>query len=576
MVSLRQDALLLSLRPFDDLRLVPQASDRRTWSSVDRALGDQLTVRAGKALALQPPQTLASEYKRFLTEGSGPWPLAYTLARERLKALALGECIEGNQRFTQAAADQIYALCEMSDWALRQPQPDYPDFTHAVIDVDACETGALLAVSLRLLEEGLNRLSPRIGARIRRALDERLMEPLINHDPEAWLLSQDETPRAAAALMAVALMMERDDRRRWLALRRILKLLDGYLKERLPDGGFSHGLENHLSEAMAVNDCFSMLSVASGGEVELRDEPLFVDMAGSFVSAHIDQGWFVNPGGDSMRPGLSPDLLFRLGESSRVDSLCGLAAYLRRSQTAAEIPLQQPSEPLLQQVMNALGRSDLLKRAARAPHPEWVELPAMQLLAGRMEGFYAALWGPAGSSAAAGDIALFYQQLPVVVSLKGAHSVPLVNGFSQVSGPGAQDAQHSDGPLWRMLSMNLAGAYPAQAGLVSWQRTWMLASFEGSVRLMEVFDLDAPGKVEFCLLTPDMPRVRTAQALLAGGRISLSYDPSLIARVDSVTAGEAERQVWGQRLFRLTLSTPEPIPGGNYTFLFRPAAGEDG
>ncbi len=571
MISLRQDALLLSLKPFDALRLIPEARDKATWSSVERNWAGQVTVRAAQALAYVPPAAQASDYLRFLREGSGPWLEAWTGARERLKALALGACVQGSPALIQGVADQLYALCEISDWALRQPQPDYPDFTHGCVDVDACETGALLAVTAKLLGEELDALSPRIAARVRRALDRRLMEPLINHDPQVWLLAPEDAPRAAAALMTVALLMERDDRRRWLALRRILKLLEGYLKDRPADGGFDGGLEAHLTQAMAVNDCFSMLSVASGGEVELRDEPLFVAMAGSFVSCHIAGNLFLNPGG-SMAPRLSPDLLFRLGESARVSALCGLAAWLRRGlQDEAAPPFSQPTEPLLQQVMNALGRDDLMKQAARSPVPEWVELPQSGLLAGRMDGFYAALTGPAGQ--AAGDIVLFYGDRPLIIGLSQAPSTPLVNGQDQRSSPGAQDVAHSGGPGWHMLSMNLACAYPPAAQLVSWQRTWMLAPSEGGLRLMDVFDLDAPGQVAFRFITPSMPRVQSGGALLAEDRVWMEFDPGLAAQVDWVTVPPNQRHLWGERVFRLTLTTPQALPGGNYDFLFRPWAG---
>ena len=572
MISLKQDALLLSLKPFEALRLIPEARDRAAWSSVEPAWASRAAARAAQALAYVPPAARASDYPRFLREGGGPWLEAWIGARERLKALALGACVQGGGAFVQGAADQLYALCEISDWALRQPQPDYPDFTHSAIDVDACETGALLAVTAKLLGEELDALSPRIAARVRRALDRRLMEPLINHDPQVWLLAPEDAPRAAAALMSVALMVERDDRRRWLALRRILKLLEGYLRDRPADGGFHSGLEAHLAQAMAVNDCFSMLSVASGGEVELRDEPLFVAMAESFVSAHIAGNLFLNPGG-SMAPRLSPDLLFRLGESARVGALCGLAAWLRRGlQEEAAPSFTQPTEPLLQQVMNALGRGDLLKQAARCPRLEWMELAQSGLLAGRMDGFYAALTGPAGQ--AAGDIALFYRDQPVVASLPQAPSTPLVNGHDQQDSPGAQDVSHSGGPGWRMLSMNLACAYPPAAQLVSWQRTWMLAPSEGGLRLMDVFDLDAPGQAAFRFMTPHMPRVQSGGALLAEGRVWMGFDPSLTAQVDWVSVPPSQRHLWGERAFRLTLTTPPGMPGGNYGFLFRPSAGD--
>ena len=83
--------------------------------------------------------------------------------------------------------------------------------------------------------------------------------------------------------------------------------------------------------------------------------------------------------------------------------------------------------------MNALGRDDLMKQAARSPVPEWVELPQSGLLAGRMDGFYAALTGPAGQ--AAGISSCSIGDRPLIIGLPQAPSTPLVNGQDQRSSP---------------------------------------------------------------------------------------------------------------------------------------------
>ena len=53
----------------------------------------------------------------------------------------------------------------------------------------------------------------------------------------------------------------------------------------------------------------------------------------------------------------------------------------------------------------------------------------------------------------------------------------------------------------------------------------------------------------------------------------MEFDPGLAAQVDWVTVPPNQRHLWGERVFRLTLTTPQALPGGNYDFLFRPWAG---
>ncbi|MEG1192243.1 MAG: hypothetical protein RSG50_03360 [Clostridia bacterium] len=570
MFSLKQDALLLSLKPFDELRLVPEADDRQTWDAVDGSISALVHARAKQARCLETPQLCASDFKRFLESGDGPYLAGYHARREVLKALVMGACVTGEMGDIERIADLVYRMSEETDWALTACKPDLPDCAHTVLDEAACESGALVALTLKLVGTALDRFSPKVRSRAQWALDERIIEPLVGEGGHVWAFEDEHAPRAQAALLTVALLSARDDRRRWLAMRHVLKMLEAYLQN--PTAGVLP-LENQLQAAMAVNDCFSMLSVASGGEVELRDEALFVDMARAFTQAHIESDYFVNPAG-SMRPALPEDLLYRLGESARLSTLCKLAALLRRVRGGREMMrgLNQPSEPLLQQVMSALGRADLVREPVRTQAASQVALPAFKLLAGRLDGLYAALYGPDSRPARAciggtGALLLFYRDTPVVIDTLRAHSVPVVGGYGQTRGPGAQDDEATDGPGYRMLSMNVAAAYPKRAGVLTWQRTLMFAAFEGGIRLIEAFDLDAPSEVSFRFIVLEKPCVAAGQAQL--GPVQMRYDAALTARVEAIEAGGE----WGQMVYQLSLSTKDKVPGGNYAFLFTAPGG---
>ncbi|MEA4898735.1 MAG: hypothetical protein VB115_10875 [Christensenellaceae bacterium] len=572
MVSLRQDALLLSLRPAGSVRLVPEVGDRRAWERVDGALARRLVERAERALRADAPICPAGALKA----NPARYIAAAVSRRELLKALLLGACASGVSRYAERAADLIYAIAEESDWSRAPGEGGYPDFTLRAIDADACETGALMALALALMRAQLDALSPLIAARIRWEVERRLLTPLIAREAELLPAEDEAVPRAAAALLTAALLLEEDDRRRWLCIRRLLRLLEAHLNARDESVAFALGLENYLDRAMAVNDCFALLGEASGGEVELRDEPLFIAMARAFPDAHIGGAWFLNSGGASMRPQLEPDRLFRLGEAARLKPLRALAACLNRQGASADMPFDRPSPPLLSQVMDALSRADLMRESARERNPEAVESPEHVLLAARMEGFYVALTGTDNRDPRAhldaGNAVLFYGGEPVLVDAGMAtatHSVPLVNGREQArNGHPAQDAALREGPGYRMLSMDIASAYPREARLSCWQRTWMLAPFEGGVRLMEVFDFDGvPGRAAFRFVTPHRPRL--GEGLIALGPVTMSHDVRLAVSVQPFDLDAPARALWGA-LYLLTLEMPEDAPGGNYAFVFRP------
>ena len=566
MFSLRQDVLLLSLRPFEPLPMLPGAEERSLWDRVEPGLRDRLAAGAEAALVQPPPIAPASAFKRHLEKGDPLWLETRNEALRRLRALVLGACVTGSVRCLEAVADALYALCEQSDWAMTQALPDFPDATHGTIDLAACETGAELSAALALLGRSLDGLSHRISALVYHTLDVRLITPMIQQQPGVWQFEREEAPRAAAALLTTVLCCEHDDRRRWLSLRWILRLLDSYVQSCPGDGGFARGLDRHLETVCALNDCFALLSAASGGEVELRDQPFFQDIAGSFLKYWAGRGWFFNPGGESMRPSLSPDLLFRLGEGARINALCGLAAWLQR--TAPQEGL--PDAPLLQQVACALGRSALLGHVARAPALSGTLLPDSCLLTGGMEDFFAGMTGPAGGGDPAGDLALFHKGVPVLLPFRGAHSVPTVNGYVQLPGRGGSEAERQAGPGWQMLCMNISRAYPKEAGLSNWQRTWMMAPFEGGIRLMDVFDLEKPGLVTFRLILSRQPRISGNQVRM-GDRLTLDFDPSLVPHAQPIPVPAPLRASYGEALWQLSLVTPEPVQNGHYTVFFSAA-----
>ena len=574
MFSLKQDALLLSLRPIEGISLVPNFNNTRTWSQVDAELVKELYLQSEQAFRADPSVLTAGAFRNYVQSGECAYLDEYTKRREMLKRMILGACVSHTDRYVQKMGDLIYLIAEESDWSLYKDDRQYPDFSIRKPDVNACETGALLALCLCMMGAQLDRVSPLIGARIRYELGRRLIEPMITQEGELLNAKDEQLPAAVAALMTVTLVDERDERRRWLCLRRLIRILESYLRALPEAGGFDAGLNAYVRSALCIDDCFAMLGVASGGEVELRDEALFVNMARVIVGTYIGNGYFINPGGDSATPDLSADQLYRLGGDARLQSLCSLAACLFRREKARAMPsITTKTEPLMQSVMAALGRKDLTREAIREPLTDQIELPGLPLLAARMEDFYVAITGVSNQGARThmdvGDIALFYQDQPVVLSDCASnaardHSVPRIGQTEQqLGGDFALDSECREGPGYRMLSMNIAPGYPRSARLQCYQRTLMLASFEGGIRLMDVFDFDGQAQaVTFRFITCHMPVVSEGQVVI--GPIVMTFDPMLTVRFESISSNSPR--------YRLELTMPDAVHSGNYAFVLRPLA----
>lgn len=579
MFSLPQEQLLYSLRPAASFHPTPPASDRRAWSGVEEAYARSLVQRAERAREAPLPVLTAGDFLE--ADGEAGPPAAYVARREQLKALVLGALLAGPERYLARIADLLLAICEETSWAAPRKAERLPHFGAPDVDARAAGTAALLAFAGYLLRGPLDAVSPlfcrRIGAEVRR----RVTGPLAEREGLNFLrLSEGEMPGAAADLLLSSLLVEEEDAPRWLCLRKILRLLERYLERQLPDGGFSTSLEAHVRETLSLADCFEMLGAASGGEVELRDEPLFVNRALLPLYLHAGGGWFFNPGDGLMRPRVDPQALFRLGEAARSTQLCNLAAYLNRQRRSGDAPFERPGDSLYQMARLALSRADFLREPARASLLSPVLLPKMQALSARAGGFYAALRGGAGAHRDVGQLVLFCAGEPVLIDLgllpdARLHGVPALEGVEQQA-----PARRADEPElvrergYTLLSVGVAHAFPPEANLAGWQRTVLLSEGEGAgeARLIDAFDFDgAPRKAVFRFLTPRPPQIGEDGLSARLGGVSMRWQDGLDARASAERLTDpALRALWGETVHRLELVQREAAPSGNYTILFAP------
>ncbi len=547
--------------------------DRRAWASFDPEASRSLLLRAEKAFRAPLPHLTASDY--LLRPDAEP-PEGHLLRRSQAAQLILGACVSGDEKYLSKAADLIWMMAEESSWAAfpRRGAP-LPAFGSPDMDLYAARTAELFALARQMVGARFDRMTPQLNARIEYELRRRVFDPIIARDAEDWMHLSGEAPRIVQHLMAACVAGETDEgERRWQVLRRLLKLLEGILRVQPSDGGATGDLKRHVEASCALNDCFALISLISGGEVELRDEPQFIDMAVLPCKLHIGDGWFINPGGDP-RPDLSPDALFRLGEGVRSGCLCGLAAWLRRQNPDRETE----NSPLFAQITYLRGRANLLREPARLTLPGSALLPDMGAAIARSGDFFVALTGGdrrgAFSHKDAGDIALYYRGKPVLVDcgLPGAdmHNVPAVEGVEQSGArrPPEPPELRDDG-YW-MLTMGIGHAYPAAAKLYSWQRSLILSPGENLVRLIDAFDFEGGKKrVTLRFITPLEPSLLDGGAVL--GPISMRFPGGLTPSVSPVPMEDARlRALWGDRLYRLELTSTEAVPGARLDFTFSPA-----
>ncbi len=524
------------------------------WGEIDAETRNGLIDRARKALRTPVPVCLLSD----LAAGRPDYADTKAARRDMLIRLVLGGCAAGFSEFCEKIIDIAWLICEESSWGETR---DANSEAERDADGSALATSCLLAWTYQLAGGSIAEIAPVVLARIERELTRRVFAPFLKSDAPAWASAKsDFAANAVCALFSAFILACRDDRRRWTGIRRCLITLDEILRCLPSDGFHPKGLEYWQSDCEAFSDAATLLLLATGGEVDVRNDAKFLRLCDFAVSAHMGGGRFVNPDGDA-KCALSGETLFRIAESADNSDLRRLGAALGSDLSG--------SESATALVLGALLKRAYKAQAAIFPYRERVFLRASMLLVSAASGFRAALTGGSRTvgHSDAGDMQLYYKDRPVFADMGLAyptadmHSLPSVNGIYPIeSFGGARDADMRGEDAFTYISINIADSFPDAAGVLSWQRSIMLSPMDKRARIIEAFDLDAPAdEVAFHFITPRRPEKRGERAL-ALGDVELSWEGDLACDFQPKGGG-----------YMITIKTPPGATRGNHAFTVSPA-----
>ena len=586
MLEKYQDQLLFEVGEAAGFQLAPVLEDRAAWERLPDAYRRQLTREAERLLNQPIPALYASDYMRFQRKGHrSAYSTPYFARRDMLASLVMGMVARPDEQLEMRIADLIWAICEESSWVLPPNSPlsmgsnslPLPDIYEPLVDSGAANTALDLCMTVHLLAERLSAITPQLVQRIESEIEQRIITPFLAARDLDWMCgSKSDAAVCLRGVLISFLTFEQDNKRRWLCMRKAWALIDRLLMALPQDGSIPGGVSEWQGSVEPIMDCLNMVRVATRNRIDVRREMQIQLMCHYPVLCHIAQGWFVNPGAQSMRPALSGPAMYRLGMAVRDGALCDLGAFLFRTQGEGE------KEPLLlHRCQNALLRARLEQEKGSPPFRMQGYLNAQELMVARMNedderGLALAIHGGGngqiGGHLDVGDLILFAHGQPVLVDAgwleeTSFHSIPTVGGFEQATGAlrRAEDLNVQLEDKYAMLSMNLAGMYPPEAHIMNWQRSALYNRTDGTVQLIDVFDLNGFETVRFHFMSACKPALGERFAQL--GPVRLRWEEGLTAESETIELkNEPWKTLWNGTLYRLTLTTEQPVDGGEYMF----------
>jgi hypothetical protein len=583
----RLPAILGAFRPG------PPASDRDAWEALPAAVKLAL-VRAGEAALTAPyPALPATLYLGYTRSGDRlGFETPYFARRRLLDALVLAECVQRSGRFMDRIVEGVLLLSEESGWQLpahnaRQrggPRLPLPDPDDPVIDLFAAETGALLAVLAALLGDALETAAPGLVARIDRELERRIVVPYLTR--HFWWMGNGDEPMnnwtawCTQNVLLTLFCRPWDAARRRQVVERAAAGLDAFLKDYGEDGACEEGVLYYRHAGLCLFNALQVLDAAAPGcFAPLWHEPKLRDIAEYILHVHVDGQRYFNFGDCpalAERCGAREFLFGRaVGSAALADFAAADWQQERRTDLGDEINL-------FYRVQAAFAAAGLAAWKPGPVRPADTFLSSIGLFVARDEHFALAVKagdnGDSHNHNDVGSVILHKDGRPVLIDVgvesytaktfsarrydiwtmqSAWHNLPSFDGVMQRDGAGfaAREAEPTFGPDAAGISMEIAGAYPAAAGVRSYRRRVTLDKGR-NVEIVDRCEGDRPATLSLMLETE--PRLEAGRIVLPG-LAEISVEGAGALTVEAVPIADPRlRGSWPEQLYRVLV----PLAGG--------------
>lgn len=538
--------------------------------------------------------------------------------KEALKNLLLAELMEGKGRFIDQIINGVWAICEQSNWvlsahlALQKQYTDLPDIDNMVIDLGSGETGALLAWTHYFLKERLDEASPLIAKRIATEIRRNILDPYYKRNDLWWMglggessnnrrgLVNNWNPWINFNVLQCILLMESDQEKRTTYTYKTMHSVDQFINSYHDDGACDEGPSYWSHAGGKFFEYLELLHQATGGDVNIYSHPLVKNIGTYIYQVYIDDPYFVNFADASAKGGVNAGLVYRYGVAINDATMQGFGAFYEQKEAKDNAALSGSMYAILQDLQ-------WTPRILQAPTIEplvgdyW--FPQTQVAGGRekassKEGFYFAAKGGHNDEFHnhndVGSFILYYNGLPLLVdagvgtytkqtfskdrykiwTMQSAfHNLPVINGYEQPAGLTyeATNTQFTaKGDLH--FTTDIAKAYPADAAINTWRRSYTLQRKKHRFIISDEFNLSSFKKEnELHLLAAHKPEIIKPGVIklsLGETSVEMHYQADLFGEPQIVPITIEDPRLlnsWPEGLYQLIFTATKKDLQGKYT-----------
>ena len=570
-------------------QLLPQHGDTFWRDSVPAtmrqsyiAFGEQYLNKGWHSL----PASAFAEYKK--TGNRTHYETLMFEKRRQLAALVMAELIEAQQRFMPDIVNGLMSTLEETWWGLpAHYKTEVPRTEDQTVDLFNAETAALVAYTRHVLSDEIGHFSPLLNQRIDQEISRRMLQPAVKNRYWWKTAGMNWNPWICSNWAACVLFCEHDETRRTEAIRQIQQACKTFMAAYPADGGCDEGPHYWDRAAASLFETLYLLQADS-----LLQSDKLKAMESYIYKMYIASGYAVNfADAHGCRAMLNINIAYPFGLMTGDKTMCQYAAWVGRQDDvlhqAARLYNKSGNWPSLGRELIFLKHIQaFMHETPREPHLSDVWLPNLQIMTAR-DPFVAMKGGHNGESHNHNDVGSFIvycqeltangqeltaplfidpgvgeytsktfsqQRYDIWTMQSDYHNLPRINGYSQHDGKAykARVVSHKPG----LLTLDISGAYPAEAQIQRWLRTVKVKKGK-QVEITEDFALKSClAPTQLMLITPIEPQL-TKPGIVTLGSHTLAYDAKqLTPEVEDLTPllDAVLQQMWGSHLYRIVLT----------------------
>lgn len=553
-------------------RILPQADDPFWRDSIPQEMR-QSYVQYGEQYLGKPwavlPWTVFAENKQ--TGNRVNYEARCFEKRRQLAAIVMAEIMEGKGRFMGDIIDGIGSFCEETWWGIPAHYPKavpLPELQE--VDLFNAETASLIVWTRHMLKKQLDAFSPDLCQRIDREIERRILQPAVEKDYWWKTAGMNWNPWICSNWLACVLICEKDEARKATAIAQIRKATQAFIDAYPEDGGCDEG-PGYWDRAAA--SMFEIMRLMDFGPIE----PKVQKMAAYAYKTYIGNDYCVCFADAHENKAVQQvNIVYPFGVWLDDQTMREFGAYLGRQRGVLTNPAalydKSGNFPTLGRELFFLRHiNDFIAEQPGEPLLKDVWLPNLQIMTARRGNLYVAMkGGNNGESHNHNDVGSFIvytgeggvtplfidpavgeytaqtfsdNRYSIWTMQSQYHNLPQINGIDQKDGKeyAAKMVSHKDG----QLTLDIAGAYPAEAAVKSWKRT--VTAMKSDISITEDYELE-----EYCQPTRLMLMTLDPNALKR-----IQFDASqLSATVEDISErlDPLLQHMWGPKMYRIILT----------------------